>query len=179
TPKPEDGDVSREVFTTIDLAARLARMSELISSHKSTLVFVNSRTTAEMLGEKLNRMRGNVGVHHGSLPREERERVEAAFRSGEIKAMVCTSTLELGIDIGAVDLVVQYMSPRQVTSLIQRVGRSGHSLQRLSRESFSPLARTTSWNLPPPCRRPWAGGWKRRSPTRRASTCSPIRSQDI
>ena len=133
TPKPEDGEVSRAVFTTVDLAARLARMSELIGSHKSTLVFVNSRTTAEMLGEKLNRMRGDVGVHHGSLPREERERVEAAFRSGEIRALVCTSTLELGIDIGAVDLVVQYMSPRQVTSLIQRVGRSGHSLLRLSK----------------------------------------------
>ena len=86
-----------------------------------------------MLGEKLNRMRGDVGVHHGSLPREERERVETAFRTGEIRALVCTSTLELGIDIGAVDLVVQYMSPRQVTSLIQRVGRSGHSLQRISK----------------------------------------------
>jgi ATP-dependent Lhr-like helicase len=133
TPKPEDGAVSKEIFTTIDLAARLARMSDLISSHKSTLVFVNSRTTAEMLGEKLNRMRGDVGVHHGSLPREERERVETAFRTGEIRALVCTSTLELGIDIGAVDLVVQYMSPRQVTSLIQRVGRSGHSLRRVSK----------------------------------------------
>ncbi len=133
TPKPEDGALSREAFTTVDLAARLARMSDLIASHKSTLIFVNSRTTAEMLGEKLNRMRGDVGVHHGSLPREERERVETAFRTGELKAMVCTSTLELGIDIGAVDLVVQYMSPRQVTSLIQRVGRSGHSLQRISK----------------------------------------------
>jgi ATP-dependent helicase Lhr and Lhr-like helicase len=133
TPKPEDGTLSKEVFTTIDLAARLARMSDLIESHKSTLVFVNSRTTAEMLGEKLNRLRGDVGVHHGSLPREERERVEAAFRTGGIRALVCTSTLELGIDIGAVDLVVQYMSPRQVTSLIQRVGRSGHSLKRASK----------------------------------------------
>ncbi|MDA4118865.1 MAG: helicase-related protein, partial [Thaumarchaeota archaeon] len=133
TPKPEDGAVSREVFTTIDMASRLARITSLIESHKSTLVFVNSRTTAEMLGEKLNRMRGDVGVHHGSLPREERERVETAFRTGQLKALVCTSTLELGIDIGAVDLVVQYMSPRQVTSLIQRVGRSGHSLQRYSK----------------------------------------------
>lgn len=133
TPKPEDGAISKEVFTTVDLASRLARISELIASHTSTLIFVNSRTTAEMLGEKLNRLRGDVGVHHGSLPREERERVEAAFRTGEIKALVCTSTLELGIDIGAVDLVVQYMSPRQVTSLIQRVGRSGHSLGRASK----------------------------------------------
>ena len=132
-PRPEDAAVSREAFAGIDLAARLSKMSELIESHKSTLIFVNSRTTAEMLGEKLNRMRGDVGVHHGSLPREERERVETAFRTGQIRALVCTSTLELGIDIGSVDLVVQYMSPRQVTSLIQRVGRSGHSLQRYSK----------------------------------------------
>ncbi len=133
TPKPEDGAVSREVYTTVDMASRLARMSSLIESHSSTLVFVNSRTTAEMLGEKLHRMRGDVGVHHGSLPREERERVETAFRTGQIRALVCTSTLELGIDVGAVDLVVQYMSPRQVISLIQRVGRSGHSLGRYSK----------------------------------------------
>ncbi|MDG6978828.1 MAG: DEAD/DEAH box helicase [Nitrososphaerota archaeon] len=133
TPSTEHGAVSKEAFTSVDLAARLARMSELIASHRSTLIFVNSRTTAEMLGEKLNRLRGDVGVHHGSLPREERERVEGSFRSGEVKALVCTSTLELGIDIGAVDLVVQYMSPRQVTSLIQRVGRSGHDLRRASK----------------------------------------------
>src|SRR2546422_675404 len=68
-----------------------------------------------------------------SLPREERERVEAGFKGGEIKGLVSTSTLELGIDIGSVDSVVQYNSPRQVTSLIQRVGRSGHTLDRTSR----------------------------------------------
>jgi ATP-dependent Lhr-like helicase len=133
TPRPEDAAVSRDAFAGMDMASRLSKMSELIEAHKSTLIFVNSRTTAEMLGEKLNRMRGDVGVHHGSLPREERERVETSFRMGRIRALVCTSTLELGIDIGSVDLVVQYMSPRQVTSLIQRVGRSGHSLQRYSK----------------------------------------------
>ncbi len=133
TPRPEDAAVSRDAFAGIDMASRLSKMSELIEANRSTLIFVNSRTTAEMLGEKLNRMRGDVGVHHGSLPREERERVENAFRTGQVRALVCTSTLELGIDIGSVDLVIQYMSPRQVTSLIQRVGRSGHSLQRHSK----------------------------------------------
>src|SRR2546428_192538 len=78
-------------------------------------------------------VRQDVAVHHGSLPREERERVEAGFKGGEIKGLVSTSTLELGIDIGTVDKVVQYNSPRQVTSLIQRVGRSGHKLERTSR----------------------------------------------
>src|SRR2546428_13613397 len=78
-------------------------------------------------------VRPDVAVHHGSLPREERERVEAGFKGGEIKGLVSTSTLELGIDIGTVDQVVQYNSPRQVTSLIQRVGRSGHKLDRTSR----------------------------------------------
>src|SRR5208283_707366 len=132
TPDSNDSEISRKTFSTIDLAARLSLINEQIGSHQSTLIFVNSRTLAEMLGEKLNRLRGDVGVHHGSLPREERERVENAFKQGQLKALVCTSTLELGIDIGSVDLVLQYMSPRQVTSLIQRVGRSGHDLRRTS-----------------------------------------------
>ncbi len=132
TPDSNDSEISRETFSTIDLAARLSVINEQVESHKSTLIFVNSRTLAEMLGEKLNRLRGDVGVHHGSLPREERERVENAFKRGQLRALVCTSTLELGIDIGSVDLVLQYMSPRQVTSLIQRVGRSGHDLRRTS-----------------------------------------------
>lgn len=123
----------KEAYAAPDLAARLARMNQLIEGHRSTLVFVNSRTLAEMLGEKLGRIRPDVGVHHGSLPREERERVEQAFKSGQLKALVCTSTLELGIDVGSVDLVVQYMSPRQVTSLVQRVGRSGHRLDQVSK----------------------------------------------
>jgi ATP-dependent Lhr-like helicase len=131
-PSQADSAVIREGFASPDLAARLTRISQLIEKHRSTLVFVNSRSVAEMLGEKLGRIRKDVGVHHGSLPREERERVEKEFRDGSIRALTCTSTLELGIDIGAVDLVIQYMSPRQVTALIQRVGRSGHSLGRIS-----------------------------------------------
>ncbi|MBI3859731.1 MAG: DEAD/DEAH box helicase [Thaumarchaeota archaeon] len=132
-PDPSDQSAARKTYSAPDLAARLSRIDRLIESHTSTLIFVNSRTVAEMMGEKLARLRGDVGVHHGSLPREERERVEQAFRTGTLKALVCTSTLELGIDIGSVDLVVQYMSPRQVTSLVQRVGRSGHSMGRVSK----------------------------------------------
>jgi ATP-dependent Lhr-like helicase len=132
-PDPSNQSAARETYSAPDLAARLARINDLIETHTSTLIFVNSRTVAEMLGEKMARLRKDVGVHHGSLPREERERVEQAFKEGQLKALVCTSTLELGIDIGSVDLVVQYMSPRQVTSLVQRVGRSGHKLGRVSK----------------------------------------------
>ena len=132
-PDPDSQAAAKETYSAPDLAARLSRINSLIESHASTLIFVNSRTVAEMLGEKLARLRKDVGVHHGSLPREERERVEHAFKTGALKALVCTSTLELGIDVGSVDLVVQYMSPRQVTSLVQRVGRSGHALGKVSR----------------------------------------------
>jgi len=132
TPDVTDTEIAAKTYATPDLAARLSRIDALLESHTSTLVFVNSRTVAEMLGEKLGRLREGVGVHHGSLPREERERVELAFKKGDLKGLVCTSTLELGIDVGTVDLVVQYMSPRQVTSLIQRVGRSGHSIGKTS-----------------------------------------------
>jgi len=132
-PDPATQSAAKAAYAAPDLAARLDRINKLIDAHKSTLIFVNSRTLAEMLGEKLGRMRGDVGVHHGSLPRDERERVEQAFKAGQIRALVCTSTLELGIDVGSVDLVVQYMSPRQVTSLVQRVGRSGHRLSEVSK----------------------------------------------
>ena len=132
-PDPSSQSAAKETYSAPDLAARLSRINSLIESHTSTLIFVNSRTVAEMLGEKLARLRKDVGVHHGSLPREERERVEHAFKTGALRALVCTSTLELGIDVGSVDLVVQYMSPRQVTSLVQRVGRSGHSLGKVSK----------------------------------------------
>ncbi len=131
-PELDDAPISKATFSSIDLAARLSTINKLLDSHNSALIFVNSRTLAEMLGEKLSRLRNDVGVHHGSLPREERERVELAFKAGQLKVIVCTSTLELGIDVGSVDLVIQYMSPRQVTSLIQRVGRSGHSVGRRS-----------------------------------------------
>ena len=131
-PGEEDRDLARRLYTTPEAAARLTLVDDLVEAHDSTLIFVNSRVNAELLGSKFNMMDRKMMVHHGSLPREERVRAEEAFKAGEIKGLVCTSTLELGIDIGSVDLVVQYMSPRQVSSLVQRVGRSGHTLARTS-----------------------------------------------
>ena len=132
-PTDEDNLVAQTLFTAPEAAARLNRIWELVEDHDSTLIFVNSRANAEMIGSKFNQLKRRVGVHHGSLPKQERVRVENDFKTGRIKALVCTSTLELGIDVGNVDLTIQYMSPRQVSSLIQRVGRSGHSLDRISK----------------------------------------------
>lgn len=133
TPTEKDYELAAKLETTPEASARIRRLTELIDTHKSTLIFVNSRTIAELLGHRLDQLnRTDVAVHHGSLSREERVSIEDAFKAGTLKAIICTSTLELGIDIGNVDLVIQYMSPRQVSSLIQRVGRSGHSLERLS-----------------------------------------------
>jgi ATP-dependent Lhr-like helicase len=132
-PVEADYDLARMLNTSPEAAARIRRMKELVDSHKSTLIFVNSRTVAEMLGYRFNQLgRTDIAVHHGSLSKEERAQIEDQFKAGDLKAIVCTSTLELGIDIGQVDLVIQYLSPRQVSSLIQRVGRSGHRLDRLS-----------------------------------------------
>jgi ATP-dependent Lhr-like helicase len=128
-----DYELAGKLETAPEAAARIRRLAELVDNHKSTLIFVNSRTIAETLGHKFNQLnRADVAVHHGSLSKEERIRIEDEFKAGTLKAIICTSTLELGIDIGNVDLTVQYMSPRQVNTLIQRVGRSGHRLDTLS-----------------------------------------------
>jgi ATP-dependent Lhr-like helicase len=133
-PVEADYDLARTLGTSPEAAARIRRVKELVDSHKSSLIFVNSRTVAEMLGYRFNQLgRRDIAVHHGSLSKEERAQIEDEFKTGNLKAIVCTSTLELGIDIGHVDLVVQYLSPRQVSSLIQRVGRSGHRLDMLSK----------------------------------------------
>ncbi len=111
--------------------ARLRRIVELLDAVKGgVIIFTNTRDTAEILGALLSKLLGEdkVLVHHGSLSRDERMRAEKLFKEGVIKAIVATSSLELGIDIGHVDLVIQYMSPRQALKLVQRIGRSRHRL---------------------------------------------------
>jgi ATP-dependent Lhr-like helicase len=110
------------------------RLLELIRGHQSTLLFVNSRRLAERLAGALNELAGEplVRSHHGSLARAARSEVEDLLKAGRIRALVATSSLELGIDMGAIDLVVQIESPPSVASGLQRIGRAGHQAGAVS-----------------------------------------------
>jgi ATP-dependent helicase Lhr and Lhr-like helicase len=119
------------------------RLVELINEHRSTLVFVNTRRLAERLARALSDRIGadQVTSHHGSLAREQRLNAEQKLKRGELKALVATSSLELGIDIGHVDLVCQISTPRAISALLQRVGRSGHAVGGLPKGRLFPLSR--------------------------------------
>src|SRR3989441_579848 len=110
------------------------RLLELIRAHRSTLIFVNSRRLAERLAAALNELAGEelVHAHHGSIAREQRLRIEDDLKSGRLPALVATSSLELGIDMGAIDLVIQVESPPSVASGMQRIGRAGHRIDEPS-----------------------------------------------
>jgi ATP-dependent Lhr-like helicase len=120
-----------------------ARVVELIKEHRSTIVFVNSRRLAERLAAALNDVAGDeiALAHHGSLAREKREGVEARLKRGELRAIVATSSLELGIDMGTVDLVVQIEAPPSVSSGLQRIGRACHGVGGLPRGVLVPKHR--------------------------------------
>ncbi len=119
------------------------RLSELIQTHRSTLVFVNTRRMAERVSHRLTEQLGEdaVASHHGSLSREIRLDAEQRLKAGELKAIVATASLEMGIDIGYIDLVCQVGSPRSIATALQRVGRSGHAVGALPKGRLFPLTR--------------------------------------
>lgn len=136
-PKPtlQDRKVSDDLLIGVETTARLRKLYELIKSHKSVLAFTNTRETAEVLSSRLRNLDRELkqSVHHGSLSKERRIKTEQEFKQQLLRSLIATSSLELGIDIGSIDLVIQYLSPRQVTRLVQRVGRSGHKISETSR----------------------------------------------
>jgi ATP-dependent Lhr-like helicase len=119
------------------------RLLELIRAHRSTLIFVNSRRLAERLAAALNELAGQdlVRAHHGSVAREQRIAIEDALKAGRLPAIVATSSLELGIDMGAIDLVVQIETPPSVAAGMQRIGRAGHQAGAVSRGVIFPKYR--------------------------------------
>jgi ATP-dependent Lhr-like helicase len=122
---PLEAVMSAEVWTQV-----YDRLKALVEQHRTTLVFVNTRRMAERVARQLSERLGEQAVtaHHGSMAKEHRLAAEQRLKRGELKALVATASLELGIDIGDVDLVCQLGSPRSIASCLQRVGRSGHSL---------------------------------------------------
>ncbi len=120
-----------------------ARVVELVNSHRSTLIFVNTRRMAERAAHQLTELLGEdqVSSHHGSLSMELRLRTERRLKDGELKCVVATSSLELGIDIGYVDLVIQLGSPGAIATLLQRIGRAGHAIHATPKGRLFALTR--------------------------------------
>src|ERR1700674_2466076 len=135
---PLEAVMSAEVWEQV-----YRRLAELIEAHRTTLVFVNTRRMAERVTRQLSGRIGEhlLAAHHGSLAKEQRLDAEQRLKRGELKALVATASLELGIDIGEVDLVCQIGSPRSIASLLQRVGRSGHAVDGLPKGRLFPLSR--------------------------------------
>jgi ATP-dependent Lhr-like helicase len=134
------------VPTGEQMAQILDRIAEHVGGHRTTLVFVNTRSMAErvahQLGERLGEELGSyVAAHHGSLSKGRRQRVEARLRAGDLRALVATASLELGIDIGPVQLVCQIGSPRSIATFLQRVGRSNHTRSGTPRGFLYPTTR--------------------------------------
>ena len=136
SPPADESDklLADRLQTDLKHMACMRRCREMIEQHRSTLFFVNTRDHAEALGVRYHIWDDafKVGVHHGSLSKDIRVQMEDDFKSEQLKALICTSSLELGIDVGSADFAIQFDSPRQVTRLIQRIGRSGHRIGETS-----------------------------------------------
>ena len=119
------------------------RLVQLIEAHDTTLVFVNTRRLSERLALALSERLGEglVSSHHGSMSKEHRHNAEQKLKDGKLKVLVATASMELGIDVGSVDLVVQFSSPKSIAKFLQRVGRSGHSVRGTPKGILFPLTR--------------------------------------
>src|SRR5271169_3568279 len=137
-PAPLEAVMSGEVWTQ-----EYDRLAGLILEHRTTLVFVNTRRMVERIARHLSERLGeeHVAAHHGSLSKERRLQAEQRLKRGELKVLVATASLELGIDIGDVDLVCQIGSTRSINAFLQRVGRAGHSVGGISKGRLFPLSR--------------------------------------
>ncbi|MGH2747675.1 MAG: DEAD/DEAH box helicase [Actinomycetota bacterium] len=131
------------VASAEQMAEILDRIAEHVKEHRTTLVFVNTRRMAERVAHQLGERLGDdqVAAHHGSLSKERRERVESRLRAGDLRALVATASLELGIDIGPVELVCQIGSPRSFATCLQRVGRSNHTRSGTPKGTLFPTSR--------------------------------------
>jgi ATP-dependent Lhr-like helicase len=150
-----------------------------IAAHRTTLVFCNSRHKAERTALRLTELAGDrlrIGVHHGSMSRDTRLEVETRLKAGELDALVCTSSLELGIDIGSVDLVVHLESAKSVASGLQRVGRAGHLLGATSKGRFLILERDELFEAGAICRAMREG---RVDPIRIPRRCLDVLAQQL
>lgn len=127
-PDSEDKVVAEKNYFSPKIASVLRRIKKDLENNERTLIFVNTRHHAEVLSSLFKKIYPElrIGVHHSSLSKKHRIKMEDDLRKGNIKALISTSSMELGIDVGSISLVVQFMSPRQVNKIVQRVGRSGH-----------------------------------------------------
>ena len=132
--KSDYGDAHKFSIEPLSFAS-LRRCKELIDKHVSTLLFINTRDGAEILASRFHLWHDEmpIGVHHGSLSKIARVESEDDFKSGKLQSLICTSSLELGIDVGNTDFIIQYNSPREVKRIVQRIGRSGHRIGKTSK----------------------------------------------